>query len=298
MQKPIKLTVKLTESELKKIIGDSINEIYKEGNSILRTINEDYRIILNEEYGIDFETEIETDKIVEEVKNSFKTNSTVSTDENGLKNYIGTIEHSYKGKEIKVNYCIINFVKEDIFDKYYNFYELGVKYKNKTEEININIAMYDGMFVIETFHNSLQHELSHIFKSITNKITSTSIKDNNIYKIATSQIKHPISNLSFELANAVYISFNEEQIAMCNGVDAMFRNIQDINIKRSFSIQQTNEYKYLFYLKKVINNIEEYSDLIRNVYKMTDDKMLTRLKIAYKNYIRRLSRIEIKYKDK
>ena len=294
MQKPLKITVKLNETELKKIINDSINEIYNKQNKILRTINEDYHNILNEEYGIDFETEIETDKIADKIKESFKKYSKINIDENGFKNYNGSMEYVYKDKKITINYHIINFVEEKIFDKYYMLYDFGAEYRYNINTIIINIAMYNGMFVIETFHNSLQHELSHIFYNIISKHTPISEKEKDIYKIAKKQMKHPISNLSFELANAIYISFKNEQIAMCNEVDAMFRNCTDKNIL--YSVQQTNEFKYIFYLKKVIDNIEEYSELIKRVYKMTTKKMLTRLKIAYKEYTRRLSRIEIKYK--
>lgn len=287
--KPNNLPVHITENELRKIINTKITEVLNEKTihriSINQLINEDYQRVLQEEYGIRFNTISASDEIITKIQNVFKNNSFVSKDNNGLKNYTGKITCEFNGVDININYTIINFVSLDIFEKLSEAYDLSASYNRENNIMYINLAMINGQFVIETSYNSLQHELSHVFDCHKYEGNFIPEKEIKIYKMAISQSENPINELSFNLSLAVYISFKAEQIAMCNGLDAMMRH------DNHFDIYQSNECGFLYYLKEVITHIDTYADLIIRLYKMTPEKMLKRLKSTYNDYLRRIGRV-------
>lgn len=291
--KPKNLPIYITESELRKIISNKISEVLDNSTKhfleINHLINEEFNLVLNEENGVRFETECAADDVIEKIKNIYKTTSKIQYDFNNLKNYSGILSYTFKEKNITINYRIINFVNSETFIRFQSNYLLSAEYNKEKETIFINIALVNGNFLLETANNSIQHELSHIFDRIKNNDIIIPEKNEKLYKMAVSQCENPVNELSYDLAMAVYISFKTEQIAMCNGLDAMLRKNND----SLFDIRQTNEYHFLYYLKKVITNINDYKTLIIRLYKMTPEKMLKRLTTAYYDYLRRIGRIVI-----
>ena len=291
--KPRNLPIYITESELRKIISNKIYEALDNSTKRLleinHLINEEFNLVLNEENGIRFETECAADDVIEKIKNIYKTASKIQNDFNNLKNYSGILSYTFEEKNIAINYRIINFVNSETFIRFQSNYLLSAEYNKEKETIFINIALVNGNFLLETANNSIQHELSHIFDRIKNNDIIIPEKEEKLYKMAVSQCENPVNELSYDLAMAVYISFKTEQIAMCNGLDAMLRKNND----SLFDIRQTNEYHFLYYLKKVITNINDYKTLIIRLYKMTPEKMLKRLTTAYYDYLRRIGRIVI-----
>lgn len=293
----LKNILKISEKDLRQIIQESLENVMCEINSeksvTFRNIHDDYKKILNEEYGIREKTVIATNEIVEKIRNTFKVNSKIETDNYGIKHYIGKLPYTFDGFDITVMYDIINLINEEIFNKFVGFYAFDSEYNNKRKELSLNICMVNGGLLVDTIINSIQHELSHIFDGLKQNSIIIPDKEIKLYKMAIQQAENPISNESQELARAIYISFKTEQIAMCNGLDASLRSNNEAN----FDITKTDEYYFLYNLKHVINNIANYKDLIGKIYHMTIEKMLKRLTKAYYDYLRRLSRIEIKYKN-
>lgn len=294
--KPRNLPIYVTESELRNIISSKITEVLDEETklriSVNQMINEDYQHVIQEELGIHVNTETAADEIIEKIKSNFKNGTNIIKDNNGLKNYLGELDYVFEDKKLNIQYNIINFVTSNIFMQLCGNYNLTAEYSKKKNTIFVTIAMINGQFILDASYNSLQHELSHVFDNYKYKGYYVPEKEEKLYKMAVSQCENPVNELSHDLGMAMYISFKTEQIAMCNGLDALLRKNKD----SLFDIHQTNEYNFLYYLKKVINNINDYEILIKRLYKMTPEKMLKRLTTPYYDYLRRIGRIVIRNK--
>ena len=277
----------VTESIVSESLG-SLKQIISESCRLHLEVFNDFQNILCEEGGIYLKNRVAANEIVKLIKGSIKENKcNVKIDERRIKHYIGELSYFNDGISVLVKYDVINFINDEIFDGLYSYYNLDGSFNEEENSISVPIAMINGKLLVETATGSIQHELSHLLDSKFNKNSDRKDRDSVIYKICVGQMKAPMSNESYELARAIYITFKSEQIAMANSLDALLENDTDNVV----DYRETDEYRYLINLKKIISNFNNYKVLIEKVYQCNPDKMLKILIESYHEYARRLGRV-------
>ena len=287
MSKRIILTECDLRNYIKEQIGVELKKLYCEETFINHEVNNDFKQMLCEELGVSMDVVQSTNEIIELIKEDIKDNKWY-TDKNGFKVKENSIFYKFKNKDIEIYYRVINFSTEGNFRNFEKIYDLTGGYNKDFSKVKINIAMVNGGFVLETAQTTIQHELCHVLDNIYYSDDYIPKNEQDIYNIAVKNCSSPNKNKR-NLGKAIYITFKTEQIAKANELDALLRISKEkgYNIK----VEDTDEYALLLNLKEVINHFYNYKDLIYYTYNIKPDNMLKRLKISYRNYLRRLGRI-------
>ena len=254
-----------------------------ENDRIINEIRLDISKLLVESLGISIDIERKTEEICSEIKKKLKT---IKSEKDLYGNLIkeGKIEFSFNNNNGLIIFKVINFLTENQFDESAKNYCFDGYIRDNN--IYLTIAMYNGMFLSETFGNTIQHELSHFFDKSYYKSDSIFGNEKDIYKITKYILQNDFNETIEEIAKCVYISFKTEQIANSNGLYNLLKNGLKLE-----NIKETNEYKYLFILKKVLKNFDDYKYMSKTIYKKEPKWLKKRLEDAYYNYVRRIGRI-------
>ena len=214
-------------------------------------------------------------------------------DLNGTYYKEGNINLQLFGNNIELPYTIYNFINEDNALELEYAYDLNCYFDHTKMSIIVKAYIVNGSLDIQSFDDSLQHELSHLFDF--SKRGHLPIQDNYalIYKRAVELTQNEDDTVR-EIGEAVYASFPSEQIGLVNGLDAQLR--RNNNTNSPFNVlYNTDAYYYLNKLLKIKDSIADYPIVINRVFNMPVDKMTDFLDSGYESFYRKVSRVMWKY---
>ena len=159
--------------------------------------------------------------------------------------------------------------------------------------IIVRTYVVDDKLDEQSFDDSLQHELGHLFDYIKRGHLPIPDKYALIYNNAIELTKNQ-NDIVRKIGEAVYASFPCEQIGLINGLDARLR--KNNNINSPFNVlYDTEAYHFLYTLLKMKGTIAKYPTLINKVFGMSADKMADFLESGYESFYRKVSRVMWKY---
>ena len=234
---------------------------------------------LFEKHSISDNVLLETDKIVNIIKNNLS-NTNILSDfrgnyfEGSINNYnLFNIPYSITYK-CYISYTNVKFIKKLVSTTYIND---GV--------MELNLYMYMPKY----FESSIIHEILHVYQYSKNKHIYLNNNYNKKLYNAFQYIKKNSDNYSDienVFANALYASFPFEQDAMTHGFYGTLSkcNIYEIQVV----YDETDEWKYLLDIEKSIENINQFNpELFNNV--ISKNAFLSRLKNSQKRFKQKLN---------
>lgn len=218
-----------------------------------KIIRESIDKLLKEELGIANDVVMKTN----EIKNLIYRDSRNAEKErldNGVSLVNGKVSINVFDTEMDIFYSIYNYYD---FDTYYDKQEYfnprcSVSYERN--EIYLSILSISGEFQENSFGDSIQHELEHLYQI---KMQGKGLfQDNNLYDKATKNL----NNESFDgwiskLANIIYYSRNEEHDAFVNGLYQQLVS-QDAFNRYDYIIKSSTPYQISLLLGNLKNEIE------------------------------------------
>jgi len=282
----------MTESDLIRIVDSVTHYVIKESVGYSKQIRDDIRRVIKEEHGISQEVEnafmlCQNALIRDFNKQQWK------CDSNGTYYKEGNINLQLFGNDIELPYTIYNFINEENALELEDVYDLNCYFDHTKMSIIVKAYIVNGSLDIQSFDDSLQHEISHLFDF--SKRGHLPIQDNYtlIYKRAIELTQNENDTVR-EIGEAVYASFPSEQIGLVNGLDAQLR--RNNNANSPFNVlYNTDAYYYLNTLLKMRDSIANYPIVINRVFNMSVDKMTDFLNSGYESFYRKASRVMWKY---
>lgn len=234
-----------------------MREIKLDEQAITNAIIESVDRFINEELGIANAVVEKTSEIKRLIIDDSRMTEKTKLD-SGVSMFNGRVDVDIFGDKMTVVYTIYNFYD---FDTYYdksNLFNPKCGVSCEKGEIYISILSISGQFQENSFGDSIQHELEHLYQI---KMQGKGLfQDNNLYDKAISNIDNKLyGGWTSKLANIIYYTRNEEYDAFVNGLyqqlvnlDA-FWNLDDI-------IHASSPYKILLYLTVQKKELEDNYD--------------------------------------
>lgn len=288
MERSIK-TIILTESQIRYCIDQ--DKISNNNSDIIEKVNNNFTIYLKEEYGV----KQEISNLAQELSDYFflgYDKQKYRVDKNGVsvayeKKYI-----NFFGRNILIICYFFNFSSQELCNKLKNTadYAKSAKCDYNESKLELQLCFVEWNPIRTEFYASVQHELTHMYEFIVSNGSFESDEEEKLYKTIIDKLSKCKDPLKKQLLRCLYISSKSEQIAHANGLDSQMVS----NLIPYYSYQNTTEYNYLYELKYVLDNFEQYKGLGMALIEKTDNWIYNRLSKAYRDYSRRLGRVVVK----
>ena len=219
---------------------------------------------INEELSISDKVVEETNKIKELIKkDSGASNKEVLDD--GVFRRTGSIRVSIFSTNFLIKYEIINFVDYDTYYEKYQLFKPNCSTSMGNKEMKISILSISGEFQENSFGDSIQHEVEHIYQEYMAEKPLFYNDDKDIYRTAIENINSTLYNgWVSKLSNVVYYSKKYEQDAFINGLYQQLVQPDAIFYEKDI-IKSSTPYKISVMLVGLRNEIDkniEDKDLI------------------------------------
>lgn len=219
--------------------------------------------------------------VTNEIENDIKNVRPIITKIRGVTFKRNTISVNVEAisQVVKITYWYYNFMTEELKRK-----ELHkIKFRDKVDEnsITITIISVAGDIDSNSLHDSIYHELEHMYQLQKRGKEFITDKDNIYYYAHILMNKLPIHSYGYMIATCLYLSEAFEQDAYVNGmygtVMSRVKNFWDINKE----FQKTNAYQGL-------QNFEQYLEVLKSSKEdivQTLNKYFYEYNITYDNMI-------------
>lgn len=218
---------------------------------------------------------------------------------------------SCEGLGVSVYYYFFNTKKEyESFQKTY-----GVTNGNASSfaiggkpYINITLCCISGQYNKPQVYDGIFHEVEHVFQQNQSGIQFKDLKSNPLYIKVRSMLLNHRDVFEYELALALYLSFDYESDAYCNGLYAQIceqANGKPIDFKTVNNIVKESEiYRFLLILSKVKCHIqandENYTKYLKEMSypekSLTTNRLFKMLNRAEKRISNKIGKIIVKAK--
>ena len=262
----------------------------------LKVIRECVDALLKEELGIANNVVSKTN----EIKRLIYSNSRKAEKEkldDGVSLVKGNVVVDVFGTEMNIMYNIYNYYD---FDTYYEKNEYfnpkcGVSYLKN--EMYVSILSISGEFQENSFGDSIQHELEHLYQI---KMQGKGLfQDNNLYEKASQNLNNELYNgWVSKLANVIYYSRNEEHDAFVNGLYQQLVS-PDAFDNYDYIIKTSTPYQISLLLTNLKNEIESNyndKDLIdaTNFFKKPRRWFIAQCEIGIRKILKKIMKIRTK----
>jgi hypothetical protein len=254
---------------------------------------------INEELGIANDVLIKTNEIKELIYGDSRNAEKEKLDD-GVSMTNGLVVLDIFGTSMKVIYTIYNFRD---FDTYYDkkeYFNPKSSMSYEKNEIYVSILSISGEFQENSFGDSIQHELEHLYQ--IKKQGKGLFQDNNLYEKAITNINNELYNGWIgKLANVIYYSRNEEHDAFVNGLYQQLVNL-DTLADFDYVIKTSTPYKIsmlLFDLKRQIEDTvdDESFNLALKFFKRPKRWFMAQCEIGIRKIIKKIMRVRMKAKN-
>lgn len=292
--------------DLKIYISNIVESLFEEhdrrGFRKYHQLNENLNKCINEEFGISLDVEVCYKKAVYQIKNDLR-NGYWRIDNNGTHYKTGIVSVSlYKGEMVDIKYVIYNFRTEDNFKIKSVNYDLDSDSDFEISLIKLNSAMYNGQLDVDTFNDSLQHEISHFYDFFRKDCQPPLYKDKDVdFYQKCLQCTYNDDIEIQTIGYALYLSFDSEQIGYANGLDAFLRENGGIDKsgingrKRNRNLLYRSEaHKALKMMYDSLELFDKYSSVIPDVFNISSEKCKRIVSKGIQSYTRRIARVVYK----
>lgn len=236
-------------------IDRSKREMFIIDESILnKAVREGIKRLLDEELSISSEVadksrEIEN-LIIEDLKSRDKE---IISD--GVIKMEGSIVCDLFGEEFTVIYCLQSFRYYETFYKNIKNVNLECNSSYDEKKIIINFISLEGVIQENSFSDSIQHEVEHMFQAIKQK--RALFDENSLYAFATKNLNSELCNgWVSKLANIIYYSSNVEHSGVLNGLYAQLIK-KEYETDEEYLVKSSMAYKMVRLLKRLEYELKE-----------------------------------------
>ncbi len=270
-----------------------------DGKYYSKIIRECVDKLINEELGIADDVVEKTNEIKRLIYDDSRNADKVKLD-NGVSSISGTVSTNVFGEDMKIFYTVYNYYD---YDTYYDKQEYfnprcGVSYDRN--EIYISILSISGEFQENSFGDSIQHELEHLYQ--IKKQGKGLFQDNNLYDNATRNLN---SNLYdgwvSKLSHVIYYSRNEEHDAFVNGLYQQLVSV-DAYGNEDYIIKSSTPYQISLMLTSIKNEISdnyENTNLIEacKFFRKPRRWFIAQCEIGIRKIVKKIMKIRTKAKN-
>lgn len=274
----------------------SFKKLTNEQRALIREeIDNDIERLIKEELSISTELSNAANKIISMVEDDMKREKYKPINIDGVSYKEGNIRSNHFGKNIIVHYWYYNF-----FDKiYYEKQRKRIKQINRNnniDKIDITIFAISGYIDVNTLHDTIYHELEHIFQQT--KADKMFTKSDMYEFVAKRKYEVQPENPEYAICDSLYLSYDFEEDAYINGAYGFLMKVCDSYLDVESRLPQTQLYNVIEMLKFYYDIISKHKNRFDNVlhsasYKKFDlnaNKLIKRIKFA-------IERIEKKTKN-
>lgn len=254
---------------------------------------------INEELSISNQLKNEANRIIDEVKFSIKNTPTLPFNIKNVSYKTNKITTNFNGDDINIIYYYYNFFYEDDYNKNKRHIDNITKNVYKDKTIYVTILAISGGLLLNTFQDSIYHELEHMYQQ---KMMNKDFGFNKIYKIGLLLKKSNIYE-DYVIGNSIYLSRDFEQDAYVNGLYALLINACDSQLKIMNILKKSDAYNALYSLKKnlnyIINNEKKIKAQIKmyNGFGLTYNNIIVIIKKAIKRFENKIGKVVIKVRN-
>lgn len=279
--------------------------LLKEINSTLiegKTYN-DVCHIITEELGVNDQVIQVAFDIMDKIKDDIKLRpKRYFSNVPGISYKDGNITYSAFEKEIKVVYRYINYLDKTFFEKFDSeIKQLPNGFNLETRTLTLTIKSISGHIDINTYADTIQHEVEHYFQE--NKI-GYSFSKTTWYNIAVKCKQRPKNSLTYMIGDMIYITLKCEEEAFTNGLyAALIYNYKHENRPTSEIVDNSPVYNALLTFRKekeeVLNNSNDVTlnktlSTIRQATGKNFNDLMLMFDSGEKKLIRRIGRVIVK----
>lgn len=221
---------------------------------VSKVIRESLDKLMLEELGIADEVVMKTNALKKIIYNDSRNGKKQKLD-NGVSLVNGDVIFNIFGEEFTVFYKIYNYYNYETYYEKSDYFSPQCNVLYDAKQINLSILSISGEFQENSFGDSIQHELEHMYQI---KMQGKGLfQDNNMYEKAISNINSDLYNgWVSKLANIIYYSRNEEHDAFVNG---LYQQLIDPNAfgVEDYIIKTSTPYKISLMLNAVKNEIKD-----------------------------------------
>lgn len=210
--------------------------------------------LMNEEMGIATDVAKKVREVKLLIKSNIKNSSRNKVDD-GVWRYEGSIKCEIFGYEYTINYNIINYKDYDVYAEHSEYFVPDGSSSFSGRFIKLYVLSISGEFQENTFGDTLQHEIEHIYQIV--KQGKPLLQNNNLYSKALSSMRSNENNgWISRLAKIIYYTRNEEHDAFVNGLYAQLVS-QDSFYDRDNIVKMSNPYQIAMFLKSEHDSLEK-----------------------------------------
>lgn len=220
----------------------------------LKIVRECVDNIINEELGIANDVIEKTNEIKNLIYSDSRKVEKIKLD-NGVTSVSGVVVTNVFGNDMKIMYTIYNYYDYDTyFDKKEYFNPMcGVSCEKN--EIYLSILSISGEFQENSFGDSIQHELEHLYQ--IKKQGKWLFQDNDLYEKASKNLNNELyDGWVSKLSNVIYYSRNEEHDAFVNGLYQQLVNADAFG-RYDYIIKTSTPYQISLLLTNLKSEIED-----------------------------------------
>lgn len=256
-------------------------------NFLEEEVNNGVNWLISEEFGLLNIIQTTADRIKEQIKKEIYYSEPYIGDQ-GIPEKSGAVYTNMQNVRVNIFYNVFFFKSAEEYRQMQSKCGIGAYTTENGGYITLNASYVRGKLKNDTFGNSLQHELFHLFDIAKHNFNRPYSKSqNNLYSTACKIITSNMYSLEErKVAKLLYLNLDTEQIAHANGLDNELRENPD-TIRTP---QIYREYQYLYDFREVVYNYKKYRNFAQ-YFGLTEEMMLSKLRDAYNNYARRISRV-------
>lgn len=223
----------------------------------LKIVRECIDALLNEEMGIANDVVMKANEIKRLIYRDSRRKERKELDK-GVYLINGNISVDIFGTEMNVLYSIYNFYDYDTYYDKKEYFNPKCGILNENNEVYISILSISGEFQENSFGDSIQHELEHMYQI---KMQGKGLfQDNDLYEKSVKNINNDLyDGWVSKLANIIYYSRNEEHDAFVNG---LYQQLVSPNAFDNYDyiIKTSTPYQISLLLANLKNDIESNYD--------------------------------------
>ena len=262
----------------------------------LKVIRECIDSLLNEEMGIANDVVTKTNEIKRLIYVDSRRAEKEKLDD-GVYLINGNIFIDVFGTEMNVLYYVYNFYDYDTYYDKKEYFNQKCGVSNEKKEIYISILSISGEFQENSFGDSIQHELEHIYQI---KMQGKGLfQDNDLYEKAIQNLNNELyDGWVSKLANIIYYSRNEEHDAFVNGLYQQLVS-PDAFDNYDYIIKTSTPYQISLLLanvKKEIENNYDNENLIEatKFFRKPRRWFIAQCEIGTRKIIRKIMKVRMK----
>lgn len=235
-------------------------------------------------------------------KESFVGGKTRRTDRGYYVLHECTLTDRILGNSTKIGFRIYNFKTQESYDRLK--YEIDCDRANSMCNVNrklcfINVSVHavENRIDYAQLHDSIQHEVEHIFQTLKGSRALTVPDDK--YMSAVTNIYSENKGLKY-IANAIYYSYDYEQDAFVNGLYGYLMDSES-PIPQWSDITESDAYVAVEMLRKSIRvltkNRQKLAERCMNVFGISIDDVISNAVSAERRLLGKIGKVLIKVRN-